>query len=184
MAFTVTITGPGPIKQPYPDLFRNRLKECSLRMGLELKRRMVRRSLRLADSGTMADSWAVNPTNPVVEGNRVTIRVAATGPGGITALVWEKGTRPGRHPFPPTRQGSPLRRWVRRRLGVQDDKEAGRIAFAIGRSIERRGLPNPRNSAVRRVGVFSRTLKRSIPVMNRIAQGCQAKIAVDFTRNR
>ena len=184
MAFTVTVTGPGPIKKPYPELFRNRLKECSLRMGLELKRRMVRRSLRLADSGTMADSWAVNPANPVVSGNRVIITVVATGPGGITALVWEKGTRPGRHPFPPTRQGSPLRRWVRRRLGIQDDKEAGRVAFAIARSIKRRGLPNPRNSARRRVGVFSRTKDRSKPALNKIARVCQVNIAVDFTRNR
>jgi hypothetical protein len=184
MAFSVTITGPGRIKQPYPELFRNQLKACALRMGLELKRRMVKRSLRLADSGTMADSWAVNPANPVVKGNVVTITVVATGPGGITALVWEKGTRASRHPFPPTRQGSPLRRWVRRRLGIQDDKEAGRVAFAIARSIKQRGLPNPANSARRRVGVFSRTLKRSIPAMNRIAQSCQAKIAVDFTRNR
>ncbi|MCB7129474.1 MAG: hypothetical protein J3T61_08055, partial [Candidatus Brocadiales bacterium] len=90
----------------------------------------------------------------------------------------------GRHPFPPTRQGSPLRRWVRRRLGIQDDKEAGRVAFAIAKSIKRRGLPNPRNSGARRVGVFSRTLKRSIPELNRIGRGCQRLIVLDFTRNR
>lgn len=184
MAFGVTITGPGPVKQPYPELFRNQLKACALRMGLELKRRMVKRSLRLADSGTMADAWALQPANPVVTGNRVTIRVVATGPGGITALIWEKGTRPGRHPFPPTGQGSPLRRWVRRQLGIQDDRRAGRIAFGIARSISRRGLPNPRNSGRKRVGVFSRTLTRSIPALRRLAQACQRDIAVDFSRNR
>ncbi len=184
MAFTVKFTGPGPIKEPYPELFRNRLKECSLRMGLELKRQLVNRSLSLSESGTMADSWAINPANPVVKGNTVTVTVVATGPGGITALVWEKGTRPGRHPFPPTRQGSPLRRWVRRRLGIQDDRQAGRVAFRIARAIKRRGLPNPANQARRKVGVFSRTVQRGVRELKRIGRACQLGIAVDFSRNR
>ena len=122
MAFTVKLTGPGPIKTDYATIVERRSKECVLRMAVELKTRMVKRSLSLADGGQLAASWQIDPANPVVKGNRVTSRVAAVGPGGIVALVWDRGTRPGRHPFPPTRQGSPLRRWVRRQLGVQDDK--------------------------------------------------------------
>lgn len=184
MAFVVNILPPGPIKRSYNAIIAERSKECLARMALKLKERMVKRSLQVADSGQLADSWQIDPAQPVRIGNALSISVVATGPGGIAALVWDKGTRPGRHPFPPTRQGSPLRRWVRRQLGIQDDTEAGKVAFLIARKISQRGLPNPGNSPRRKVGIFSRTAKRSKQDLRKIGDACQLLIASDIAGNR
>lgn len=54
-------------------------------------------------------------------------------PGGDYAAYVETGTGPH---FPPI---APLVLWVSRRLGVRDEKQATSIAFAIARTIARRG---------------------------------------------
>ncbi len=184
MAFVVNILPPGPIKRSYNAIIAQRSKECLARMGLKLKEKMVKRSLQVRDGGTLADSWQIDPAQPVRIGNTLTITVVATGAGGIVALVWDKGTREGRHPFPPTGEGSPLRRWVRRQLGVEDDAEAGVVARKVARAISIRGLPNPDNSPRRKVGIFTRTARRTIRDLRKIGDACQVQIASDIAGNR
>ncbi len=51
------------------------------------------------------------------------------------AMPVESGSRPH---FPPI---APLQLWVRRKLGIGDEKEARSVAFLIARAISRRGTP-------------------------------------------
>ncbi len=51
------------------------------------------------------------------------------------ALPVEGGSRPH---FPPV---APLQLWVRRKLGITDEREARSVAFLICRAISRRGTP-------------------------------------------
>lgn len=137
------------------------LRRTAAQMALRLKIEMVEASLAVKHLGTMANSWQIDPPQPRIIGNTAAIAVKATGPGGIEALVWEKGTR--RHPRPPTRPGSPLRRWVAAKLGITGRAEIRRKAFVIARSIKRRGLPNPNNPGGRSRGLFTRAQKRALP---------------------
>lgn len=51
------------------------------------------------------------------------------------AMPVESGSRPH---FPPV---GPLQLWVRRKLGIGDEREARSVAFLIARAISRRGTP-------------------------------------------
>lgn len=184
MVFAVTIKPP-----PLPRGLRNvrsiieqeQRRTVSL-MALRLKKEMVDASLAVKSLGTMANSWQVDPAPARIVGNLAISGVKAAGAGGVEALVWEKGTRSGRHPRPPTRPGSPLRRWVAAKLGITARAENRRVAFAIARSIKfgglkrGKGLPNPSNPGNRRRGLFTRAQKRALPDLRMFGKQMRGRI--------
>ena len=62
-------------------------------------------------------------------------RVFLGAPADEYGLFVETGTRPH---FPPP---AAIEGWVRRRLGITDDRQAREVAFLIGRKIARSGTP-------------------------------------------
>ena len=176
MAFTVTIKAPVLPRglRNVRSIIDEEMRRTASVMALRLKKEMVEASLAVKTLGTMANSWQIDPARARIEGNLAIITVKATGQGGIEALVWEKGTR--RNPRPPTRPGSPLRRWVAAKLGITGRAQIRRKAFVIARSIKRRGLPNPKNPGSRRRGLFTRAQKRALPDLRLIAQQGRSRI--------
>lgn len=78
------------------------------------------------------------------------------------AVPVELGTRPH---FPPI---EPLIDWVRVKLAITEEKEARGVAFAIARSIARRGTLG--------VGMFHRGFKYNEAEIERIFQGARDRI--------
>ena len=71
----------------------------------------------------------------VEETGRQTGRVFLAPPADQYGIFVEVGTRPH---FPPP---AAMEAWVRRRLGVTNDRQARELAFLIGRKIARTGTP-------------------------------------------
>lgn len=92
----------------------------------------------------------------------------------VQALVLDEGADPH---FPPAGPNPPasgtpaLGVWIRRVLGISDEREIRRKAFVIGRAIRRRGLPGRRSQ----LGKFSR--------LWRALQAPIAVILAEFERN-
>jgi len=69
------------------------------------------------------------------EGARTVGRVFLGAPADAYGLFVETGTRPH---FPPP---AAIEGWVRRRLGITNDRQVREVAFLIGRKIARSGTP-------------------------------------------
>ena len=91
--------------------------------------------------GQIQPATPVGVTSHLRQGVQTSITGAATSLVGRVfdpvayAMAVEGGSRPH---FPPV---APLQLWVRRKLGIGNEKEARSVAFLIARAISRRGTP-------------------------------------------
>ena len=98
----------------------------------------------------------------VFQDNAITIgRVFLGAPADEYGLFVETGTRPH---FPPP---AAIEGWVRRRLGITDDRQAREVAFLIGRKIARSGTPGRQ--------LFERALAENVERVVRILEDEVAK---------
>lgn len=141
--------------------------------------------------GILSQAWKAGMSPARVLGEDVVGRAAALGAGGLEALVWDDGAKPH---FPPVRKppSSPaLGTWIRRQLGsiahvfrggkkvpanLSDPGHIREIAFAIGRKIQKRGLPNPSHPKGFKKGLFTRAFRASKPELDRIQERMSARI--------
>lgn len=74
-------------------------------------------------------------TQTDITGDGVSLTGRVFNPTSYAQAV-EDGRKPGAPPPPP----GPIAFWVRRKLGVSNEREASRVAFVIARAIGRRGI--------------------------------------------
>lgn len=140
-------------------------------------------------------SWQIVParqeTLDVIAGG-----VRSTGPGSVAAIVIDEGADPH---FPPVGEtGEPaLGTWIRRALpqltnpfivtkegrrpaDVDDPKDVRKLAFAIGRAINRRGFPRPGGQT----GTFSKAFRKLTPTIVRIMNQLGPRIQLRIERER
>lgn len=129
----VDVTKWSGVLERFPAALRQAL-ERGLARSAELFRRAVETNIRTPFGpkplGLLASSVRSELRD---ESGRAIGRVFLAPPADRYGLFVEVGTRPH---FPPL---APLERWVRKRLGVTDDRQAREIAFLVGRKIARRG---------------------------------------------
>ena len=102
----------------------------------------------------------LNSLTTEVRGTRTNFRGILT-PGAAHGYYVEHGRRPGKAPPPDA-----IQLWVRRKLGINDDREVKSVAFLIGRAIAERGT-------IKRFGygggdVLKDTLTRGRPQVERL----------------
>ncbi len=139
-------------------------------------------------------SWQITPAR--IEGQKVIGDTRSTGPGSVAALVLEDGAQPH---FPPVGDtGEPaLSTWIRRALpGVVDPfviekgerrpadlnnpEDVRKIAFSIGRAINRRGLPRPG----RPTKIYSKAYKKLTPAIIRTMNRMGPRVQRRFEQGR
>lgn len=111
---------------------------------LQLRETMVLAS-PFGGTSLLKQSWITRPAR-VLTGRKVRGRVVAK--GSVAANVIDKGARPH---FPPV--GAPgttpaLGIWILRKLGITDDRQIRKTAFAISRKFRRRGIPAKRTFTI------------------------------------
>src|SRR3990172_4036209 len=122
----------------FPDALRQAVER-----GLERATELLERAVAAAAmspfgtrSGGPLGELARSVTREVIPGEeRAVGRVFLGSPADQYGLFVEVGTRPH---FPPP---AAIEGWVRRRLGVTNDRQARELAFLIGRKIARTGTP-------------------------------------------
>ena len=139
-------------------------------------------------------SWQITPAR--IQSKIVVGDTRSTGPGSIAALVLEDGAQPHFPPVSATGE-SALGTWIRRALpgltdpfviengerrpaDVGDPKDVRKIAFSIGRAINRRGLPRPG----RREKIFSRAYKKLTPAIIRTMNRMGPRVQRRFEQGR
>lgn len=102
---------------------------------------------RALNAGVLHLKGAIQPETPVGVTGALRAGVQTSITGEATSLVGrvfdpvsyampvESGSRPH---FPPV---GPLQLWVRRKLGITDEREVRSVAFLVARAISRRGTP-------------------------------------------
>jgi hypothetical protein len=122
----------------FPEALRAAV-ERGLARGTELLRAAVTsfaQSPLGVPSGNAFGEFAGSVTSTVTDENGQPVgRVFLAPPADRYGLFVEVGTRPH---FPPP---AALEGWVRRRLGITNDREVREVAFLIGRRIARVGTP-------------------------------------------
>ncbi|KKL06863.1 hypothetical protein LCGC14_2591770 [marine sediment metagenome] len=123
-------------------------------------------------TGLTGDSWQL-----------IQARIDAPGRylgGAITsntaALVLEEGANypPGRKP-----PASRLTVWVRRKLGIADEKKIRSVSHAVANAIARRGLPGPGRSDKIFSAAFEEIRPKIEAIMGRASQRIAAQISRD-----
>ena len=122
----------------FPEALR-RAVERGLERATEVLERAVAAAAQSplgAESRAPLGELARSVRREVFHDNGQTVgRVFLGAPADEYGIFVEVGTRPH---FPPP---AAIEGWVRRRLGVTDDRQARELAFLIGRKIARRGTP-------------------------------------------
>lgn len=145
-------------------------------------------------TNTLRRSWQITPAK--IQAKTVIGDTRSTGAGGLEALVLEDGAQPH---FPPVgNTGEPaLATWIRRALpgltdpfviekgerrpaDVGNPEDVRKIAFSIGRAINRRGLPRPG----RRTKIFSRAYKKLTPTIIRTMNRMGPRVQRRFEQGR
>lgn len=120
----------------FPELLRQAV-ERALDRATELLERAVAAGAQSplgTESRAPLGEWARSLRREVYEQDAVTVgRVFLGVPADQYGLFVEVGTRPH---FPPP---AAIEGWVRRRLGITDDRQVREVAFLIGRKIARSG---------------------------------------------
>jgi len=122
----------------FPDALRRAIERSLMRATALLERAVVANAL--APFGTYAGAplgeLARSVSREVYHDDGHSVgRVFLGAPADQYGIFVETGTRPH---FPPP---AALEGWVRRRLGVTDDRQVREVAFLIGRKISRSGTP-------------------------------------------
>ncbi len=101
---------------------------------LAIRERMIERS-PFGGTGELRESWQSEPAKNV-EFRKVSGRTVSLGAGGIKALSIDQGAK--QH-FPPIDPVPALDIWIRRKLGITNNRKVQRAAFKIGQKFKRRG---------------------------------------------
>ncbi len=123
-------------------------------------------------TGLTGDSWQLIPARTESRGRYL----AGTVTSAVAALVLEEGASypPGRKP-----PASNLTVWVRRKLGISDEKRIVAVSHAVANAIKKRGLPAPGRSDK----IFSKAFKEIEPKIQAIMDRAAVRIAARISRD-
>ena len=123
-------------------------------------------------TGNSAQSWQLIPPRVDQPGRYLSGAVSSS----PAVLVLENGADypPGRRP-PPSR----LTTWVRRKLGISDEKRVRSVAHAVSNAIARRGLPAPG----REEKIFEKAFEEIRPKIQVIMDRAANRIAAEISRD-
>ena len=123
-------------------------------------------------TGLAGDSWQLIPARVDAPGRYL----GGTVTSSTAALVLEEGATysPGRKP-----PASRLTVWVRRKLGITDEKKIRSVSHAVANAIARRGLPGPGRSEK----IFSAAFEEIRPKIEAIMDRASRRIAAQISRD-
>lgn len=176
-------------------IFASEAKRAINESAMIIKPAMVAAS-PFGGTNALRRSWQITPARGEFPGV-VVGGVRSTGPGSIPALVLDNGARPHFPPVGPT--GEPaLATWIRRALpqltdpfiteksgerrpaDVGNPSDVRKLAFVIGRAINRRGFPLPPKTDLKFTREFRKLTPRIVRTMNQIG----ARVRRRFERGR
>jgi hypothetical protein len=159
-----------PIPEEILGVVPGRIMEQESLRAIEEAAVLTRNTMNLATpfggTGLTAESWQL--VNAHEERPRRFVGGAVT--SNVAAIVLEKGARYSGVKRPPP---SRLAVWVRRKLGITEEKAVKSASEAISRAIAKRGLPAPD----REKGIFKKAFKEIEPPITAIMNRAAARIA-------
>ncbi len=123
-------------------------------------------------TGITSDSWQLIPARVDAPGRYLSGAITSN----TAALVLEEGAdySPGRKP-----PASRLTVWVRRKLGISDEKKILSAAHAVANAIAKRGLP----ARGRKKKIFSAAFEQIRPKIQAIMDRAARRIAAQISRD-